>query len=110
MSFFESFDLEPLENFVVLKRRDPKDMTDGGIYIPDTAKRNDANMASVIAVGVGRLALDGSRIPVNLKVGDTVLIDSVTGFVLTLDGENYTIARDTEIIAVVRNKKPTLVD
>jgi chaperonin GroES len=72
----------------------------GGIIIPDTAKEKPQE-AEVVAVGSGKLDDKGNRIPVDVKVGDRVLIGKYSGSEIKIDDEDYIILREDEILAVV---------
>lgn len=92
--------VKPLaDRIVVLPAQEGEEMR-GGIYIPDTAKEKPSQ-GEVIAVGPGRLSEDGTRLEPDVNVGDTVLYGKYAGADVTLDGEDYLILREADILAIV---------
>jgi chaperonin GroES len=87
--------LTPLHDRVIVKRIEEKETVKGGIIIPDTAKEKSAE-AEVIAVGPGRLE-KGERIPLDVKVGDRVLVGKYAGFEFKYDDEEYVSLKEDEI-------------
>ena len=92
--------IRPLQDRVLIKRIDEQEQIRGGIIIPDTAKEKPQE-AEVIAVGPGKLDDDGKRQPIDVKVGDKVLVGKYSGSDIKVDGEDYVILREDEILAVV---------
>ena len=92
--------LKPLNDRVIVKLSEEQEVKKGGIIIPDSAKEKPQE-AKVIAVGPGRLDDNGKRIPVELKKGDRVLISKYGGTEVKLDGEQYQILREDDILAVL---------
>ena len=92
--------IRPLQDRVLIKRIDELEQIRGGIIIPDTAKEKPQE-AEVIAVGPGKLDDDGKRLPVDVKVGDKVLVGKYSGSDIKIDGDDYVILREDEILAVV---------
>ena len=72
----------------------------GGLYIPDTAKEKP-QQGEVIAVGPGKVSDDGTRIEPEVKVGDKVLYGKYSGTEVTIDGEQYLILRESDVLAIV---------
>jgi len=93
--------IRPLHDRVLVKRSEPQEEVRGGIIIPDTAKEKPQE-AEVIAVGPGKLNDDGSRIAMDVKAGDRVLIGKYSGSEIKVDDEDYVILREDEILAVVQ--------
>jgi len=89
----------PLADRVVIKATEEAEQMRGGLYIPDTAKEKP-QQGEIIAVGPGRYE-DGKLVPMGVKVGDKVLYGKYSGTEVTLDGENYLILRETDVLAVV---------
>ena len=89
----------PLHDRVVVKRIDAEEKTKGGIIIPDTAKEKPQH-AKVVAAGSGRVNDDGTTIPLDVKAGDYVLIGKYAGTEIKLDGEEYLIVREDEILGI----------
>jgi chaperonin GroES len=92
--------IRPLQDRVLIKRIDEQEQVRGGIIIPDTAKEKPQE-AEVVAVGPGKTNDDGKRVPVDIKVGDKVLVGKYSGSDIKIDGEDYVIVREDEILAVV---------
>lgn len=92
--------LRPLEDRVVLKVLDAEEKTAGGILLPDTAKEKPQR-GKVTAVGAGKIGKDGKRITLDVKKGDVVLFGKYAGSDVKVDGEDYKILRENEILAKV---------
>jgi len=92
--------IRPLNDRVLVKRLEEEEVTKGGIIIPDTAKEKPAE-GEVVAVGPGRLDDKGKRVPVELKAGDRVLFSKYGGTDVKLDGKDYLIMREDDILGVV---------
>jgi chaperonin GroES len=92
--------MKPLNDRVIVKLAEEQEVKKGGIIIPDSAKEKPTE-AKVIAVGPGRLDDHGKRIPLELKKGDRVLISKYGGTEVKLDGEQYQILREDDILAVL---------
>ena len=90
----------PLHDRVVVRRIDAEEKTKGGIIIPDTAKEKPQE-AEVMAVGPGKLTDDGKRSPMDVQEGDRILMGKYSGSEIKLDGTDYVILREEEILAVV---------
>jgi len=90
----------PLADRVVVKPVDEAEQMRGGLYIPDTAKEKPSQ-GEVVAVGPGKVADDGSRIAMDVSVGDKVLYGKYSGTDVTLDGDEYLILRESDILAIV---------
>jgi chaperonin GroES len=92
--------IKPLADRVLVKRLEgEEEQKVGGIIIPDTAKEKPQE-AQVIAVGPGKVE-EGKRVALEVKVGDKVLIGKYSGTEVKLDGEDYLIMREDDILAVV---------
>ncbi len=91
--------LAPLADRVVVKALEETETMRGGLYIPDTAKEKP-QQGEVIAVGPGRFEKD-KRVPMDVKVGDKVLYGKYSGTEVTIDGEQYLILRESDILAVM---------
>lgn len=89
----------PLADRVVVKAMEEAEQMRGGLYIPDTAKEKP-QQGEVIAVGPGRTE-DGKRVPMEVKAGDKVLYGKYSGTEVTIDGEQFLILRESDILAVV---------
>ncbi len=92
--------LRPLQDRIIVKRLEEESMTAGGLYIPDTAKEKPQK-GEIIAVGKGKITEAGKVIPVDLKIGDTVLFGKYAGTEIKIDGADYLIMREDDILGVV---------
>jgi len=92
--------LKPLGDRVIVKAAEAESQTKSGLILADTAKEKPQR-GSVIAVGEGKLDDKGERIPVDVKVGDTVIYSKYGGTEVKLEGEEYLILRADDIYAVV---------
>jgi chaperonin GroES len=90
--------VKPLEDRVIVKPLGAEEKTTGGIIIPDTAKEKPTK-GEIVAVGPGKLSEDGARLPMSLKVGDTVLYGKYAGTEITIDGEECMILRESDVLA-----------
>jgi Co-chaperonin GroES (HSP10) len=91
--------VKPLGDRVVIKRLEAEEKTKSGIVLTGTAKEKPQE-AEVVAVGPGAI-VDGNRIPMEVKVGDKVLFSKYAGTEVKLDGEEYTILKQDDILAIV---------
>ncbi|MBF0235019.1 MAG: co-chaperone GroES [Desulfamplus sp.] len=92
--------LRPLQDRIVVERVEETKTTKGGIIIPDTAKEKPAE-GKVIAVGNGRVGEDGKLIPMELKVGDRILFSKYGGTEVKIDGIDYLIMRQDDVLGVI---------
>jgi chaperonin GroES len=92
--------MRPLHDRIVVRRLEEEESTRGGLYIPDTAKEKP-QQAEVIAVGDGRLLETGDRVAPDVKAGDRILFGKYSGAEIKLDGEEYLILREDEILGVI---------
>jgi chaperonin GroES len=90
----------PLRDRVVVKRLEEGEQKVGGIIIPDTAKEKP-QQAKVVAIGNGRVTDKGKVVPLEVKVGDTVLFGKYSGTEIKLEGADYLIVREEEILAII---------
>ena len=95
----KGFNLEPLDDRIVVKPSEEEQTTVSGIVIPDTAKEKPQE-GDVVAVGPGKFE-DGQRTPMDVKVGDKVLYAKYAGTEFKIDGEEYLIVSQKDILAVV---------
>jgi chaperonin GroES len=91
--------IRPLYDRVVVKRWEEEKTSPGGIVIPDTAKEKPIK-AEVVAVGNGKVLEDGRVRPVSVKAGDKVLIGKYSGTEIKLDGNEYVVLREDDIMGV----------
>jgi chaperonin GroES len=100
----KDFSLKPLEDRIVVQANEGDEMTSSGLVIPDTAKEKPQE-GTVVAVGEGRWDDDGEkRIPVDVKVGDTVIYSKYGGTEVKVEGEEYLILSARDVLAVVNKK------
>ncbi len=92
--------LRPLSDRVVVQVLEQEEKTASGIYLPDTAKEKP-QQGKVIAVGPGKVAQNGERIPMTVKPGDKVLFAKYAGTEVKLGAEEYLIMSENDILAVV---------
>ena len=94
--------LQPLEDRIIVKPGEAEETTVSGLVIPDTAKEKP-QQGEVLAVGEGRWDEDGERrIPVDVKVGDTVVYSKYGGTEITVDGEDVLILNARDVLAVIK--------
>jgi chaperonin GroES len=92
--------IKPLGERVVLKVMESEEKTKSGIVLPDTAKEKP-QMGEVLAVGTGKVLDNGERVPLEVKVGDKVLFAKYAGTEVKLDGEEYMVLKETDILAII---------
>jgi chaperonin GroES len=92
--------LKPLGDRLVAKPIEQKEQTSSGIYLPETAKEKP-QQGEVIAVGPGDRNDKGERLDMDVKVGDTVLYARYSGTSIKLDGQEYLILREGDVLAIV---------
>jgi chaperonin GroES len=92
--------LRPLHDRVLVRRLEEKEAMRGGIIIPDSAKEKP-QQAEVVAVGNGKLLDDGQRVELDVKSGDRILFGKYSGSDIRIEGEEYLILREDEILGVI---------
>ena len=93
-------DIRPLHDRLIVRRLEEGEQKVGGIIIPYSA-REKPQQGKVIAVGNGRVNDEGTRVPLDVKVGDRILFGKYTSQEVKLDGEEYLIMREDEVLAVL---------
>jgi chaperonin GroES len=93
-------ELRPLHDRVVVRRLEEEEQRQGSIIIPDSAKEKP-QQGEVISVGNGRLLETGERVPLDVKPGDRILFGKYAGSDVKIDGQEYLILREDEILGVV---------
>jgi len=96
--------VRPLHDRLIVQRLEEEEQRVGGIIIPDTAKEKP-QQGKIIAAGKGKIEKDGKVTPLDVKKGDTVLFGKYAGQEIKLDGEEYLIMREEEILGVIETKK-----
>ena len=92
--------IRPLNDRIIVRRMEEQEQMRGGLYIPDTAKEKPQG-GEVLAVGNGKLLDSGQRIAIDLKAGDRILFGKYSGTEIKLDGEDYLILREDDVLGVV---------
>jgi chaperonin GroES len=92
--------LRPLHDRVIVQRLDEGEQQIGGIIIPDSA-REKPQQGNVIAAGSGKSKDDGTRTPLDIKAGDRILFGKYSGQEIRLDGEDYLIMREDDVLGVI---------
>ena len=95
--------IRPLHDRIVVQRIDEGEQKVGGIIIPDSAKEKP-QQGKVIAVGQGKVKDDGKRQPLDVQDGDTILFGKYSGQEIKIDGEDYLIMREEEVLAILASK------
>jgi len=92
--------VRPLHDRILVKRIEEGEQVVGGIIIPDTAKEKPQS-GKVVAAGAGKVDDKGKRIPLDVKSGDKILFGKYSGQEIKLDGEEFLIMREDEVLAVI---------
>jgi chaperonin GroES len=92
--------VKPLNDRVLLKRLEEVQVTKGGIVIPDTAKEKPIE-GRIVAVGPGKMSEQGQRMSLQVKEGDKVLFGKYAGTEIKIEGEEYLMMREEDILAVI---------
>ena len=93
--------IQPLADRIVVKVLEAEEVTKGGIVLPDTAKEKPQE-AEVIAVGKGKVSDEGKTIAPEVKVGDKILFGKYSGTEITMNGQEYLILKEEDILAVIK--------
>jgi chaperonin GroES len=94
--------VKPLQDRILVKRLTGEEKTKGGIIIPDTAKEKPQE-GEVVAIGGGKVLENGTKMPLDVKVGEKILFTKYAGNEIKLEGEEYTIMREDDILAVIES-------
>lgn len=92
--------LRPLQDRILVKRVEEEEKTKGGIIIPDTAKEKPAE-GKVVEVGKGKLDESGKRIALEIKKGDRILFGKYSGTEVKIEGEEYLIMREEDVLGII---------
>jgi chaperonin GroES len=95
-----SLNLKPLGDRVVIQPKKAEDKTASGIYLPSTASKEKPIQGTVVAVGNGKATEAGSRTPLEVQVGDSVIFSEYAGTEIKIDEEKYLIMREEDILAI----------
>src|SRR5208283_2442218 len=93
-------DIRPLHDRIVVKRIEEKETLQNGLYIPDSAKEKPQE-AEVVAVGKGKRLEDGKIIPLDVQVGDRILFGKYSGSDIKINGNEYLIMREDEVLGIL---------
>ncbi|MGA1861893.1 co-chaperone GroES [Deferribacter thermophilus] len=93
--------IKPLQDRVLVKRIEVEEKTESGIIIPDTA-REKSQEGEVIAVGPGKVLENGTKIELTVKPGDRILFSKYAGTEIKIDGEEYLIMREDDILGIIQ--------
>lgn len=92
--------IRPLGDHILVQRSEAESTTKGGIVLPDSAKEKPAE-GTVVGLGAGRLLDNGERTPFQVKQGDRVLFTSYAGNTVKLEGEEYLVMREDDVLAII---------
>lgn len=92
--------LRPLQDRIIVKRVEEETKTAGGLFIPETAKEKPQR-GEIVAAGKGKKTEEGKVLPLDVKVGDIVLFGKYAGTEVKVDGEEYLMMREDDLLAVV---------
>jgi chaperonin GroES len=98
--------VRPLHDRIIVQRLDEGEQQIGGIIIPDSAKEKP-QQGKVLAVGDGRISDEGKRIPLDVQPGNLILFGKFSGQEIKLDGTEYLIVKEDEVLAVLDDATPT---
>jgi len=93
--------VRPLHDRILVRRMAEEEKTAGGLFIPDTAKEKPSK-GEIIATGKGRVTEDGKILPLEVKAGDKVLFGKYSGTELKIDGHEYLMMREEDILGIVQ--------
>ena len=93
--------IQPLADRVVIRPLEESEQMRGGLYIPDTAKEKP-QQGEVIAVGPGKISDEGKRIAPDVQVGNRVLYGKYSGTEVNVEGEEYLILRESDVLAIIK--------
>ena len=96
--------VRPLHDRIIVQRLDEGEQKIGGIIIPDSAKEKPMQ-GKVLAVGDGRMTEEGKRLPLDVKAGNVILFGKYSGQEIKLDGIEYLIVKEDEVLAIIEGAK-----
>jgi len=95
--------IRPLYDRIVVKRIEQQEQMHGGLYIPDSAKEKPQE-GEVVAVGKGKRLENGNLVPLDVQAGDRILFGKYSGSDIKMDGEEYLIMREDEVLGILESK------
>ncbi|MES0362457.1 MAG: co-chaperone GroES [Desulfobacteria bacterium] len=93
--------IKPLQDRIIVKRLEGEDTTKGGIIIPDTAQEKPAE-GLVVAIGKGKVLENGTQMPLEVKKNDRILFGKYSGTEVKIEGEEYLIMREDDVLGVIQ--------
>src|SRR5687767_15994819 len=99
-----AINIRPLNDRIIARRLEEQEQMRGGLYIPDTAKEKPQE-GEVLAIGNGKLLEDGTKVPLDVRVGDRILFGKYTGTDIKIEGEDVLILREEDVLAVFTAKQ-----
>lgn len=93
--------IQPVNDYILIEPEEQNEKTASGIYIPDTADKNKPQKAKVVAVGPGKADKDGTRIPLSVKAGDTVLYTKYGPTEVKIGTDEYIFIQESDVIAIL---------
>lgn len=93
--------IRPMQDRIIVERIEEETKTAGGIIIPDTVSKEKPQEGKVLAAGKGKMTPEGKLLPLDVKVGDRVLFGKYAGSEIKVDGEEYLIMREDDILGVI---------
>lgn len=93
--------INPLRDNVIIEPASPEEVTDSGIVIPETAKKDRPEQGTVVAVGPGKMGKDGKRRPMEVEKGNKVIFSKYGPSEIEIDGTEYLIAEEKDILAIL---------
>src|SRR5258705_3336781 len=99
-----TMNVKPLADRILVRRLEEQEVKRGGIIIPDTAKEKP-QQAEVVAVGPGKITDEGKRVALDVKKGDKILLSKYSGTEVRIEGTEYLIVREEEVLAIVGEPK-----
>jgi chaperonin GroES len=93
--------IRPLQDRILVKRLTNEEKTKGGIIIPDSAKEKPQE-GEVVAIGNGKILDNGTKVPLDVKVGDKILFSKYAGSEVKIEGEEYTIMREDDVLGIIQ--------
>ena len=99
--------LKPLHDHIIVKPLKEEEKTASGIIIPDTLDKEKPEKGEIIAVGDGKILENGQKVPMDVKVGDKVLFTKYSPNEVKIDGEEYLVLREGDVLAIIEEDKGT---
>ena len=93
--------IKPLSDHILIEPVKEEEKTKGGIFLPETAEKEKSEQGKIIAVGSGKKTNDGKIIPLSVKAGDIVLFTKYGPNEIKIDGKEYLIAKEEDILAII---------